>query len=104
MRAVADDHQAAALSAACRLPSGYWYGRWQVCSWSQGSCGGLNRGVVFIFDAVKRLPVLMLGGFTSIPGRRGLIIGVGESCLNSDRGGSPGGATENCLRLYARAC
>ena len=46
--------------------------------------------------ALKALPVLMLGGFTSIPGAivGGLIIGVGEKLFEFTLGGAVGGATE----------
>ena len=48
--------------------------------------------------ALKALPVLMLGGFTSIPGAivGGLIIGVGEKLFEYTIGAVYlGGATEN---------
>jgi len=48
-------------------------------------------------SALKALPVLMLGGFTSIPGAivGGLIIGVGEKLFEFTVGPLVGGATEN---------
>ena len=47
--------------------------------------------------ALKALPVLILGGFTSIPGAivGGLIIGVGEKVFELSVGPLIGGATEN---------
>ena len=47
--------------------------------------------------ALKALPVLILGGFTSIPGAivGGLIIGVGEKLFEFWVGPMIGGATEN---------
>ena len=47
--------------------------------------------------ALKALPVLMLGGFTSIPGAivGGLIIGAGEKLFEFFMGPIIGGATEN---------
>jgi branched-chain amino acid transport system permease protein len=47
--------------------------------------------------ALKALPVLILGGFTSIPGAivGGLIIGVGEKLFECAIGPMIGGATEN---------
>ena len=65
-----------------------------------GIMWGAKSGVQFSLSliALKALPVLMLGGFTSIPGAivGGLIIGVGEK-LFEFLIGQPylGGATEN---------
>ena len=65
-----------------------------------GIMWGSKSGVQFSLSliALKALPVLMLGGFTSIPGAiiGGLIIGVGEKLFEFSIG-LPflGGATEN---------
>ena len=83
MRAVADDHQAA-LSVGVSL-SFIWVMVWSVAGFVAlvaGIMWGTKSGVQFSLSliALKALPVLMLGGFTSIPGAivGGLIIGVGE--------------------------
>ena len=83
MRAVADDHQAA-LSVGVSL-NYIWVLVWSVAGFVAlvaGIMWGAKSGVQFSLSliALKALPVLMLGGFTSIPGAivGGLIIGVGE--------------------------
>ena len=83
MRAVADDHQAA-LSVGVSL-NFIWIMVWSVAGFVAlvaGIMWGTKSGVQFSLSliALKALPVLMLGGFTSIPGAivGGLIIGVGE--------------------------
>lgn len=83
MRAVADDHQAA-LSVGISLRF-IWVLVWSVAGFVAlvaGIMWGSKSGVQFSLSliALKALPVLMLGGFTSIPGAivGGLIIGVGE--------------------------
>ena len=64
-----------------------------------GIMWGAKSGVQFSLSliALKALPVLMLGGFTSIPGAivGGLIIGVGEALFEFSVGPLIGGATEN---------
>ncbi|MEP6065840.1 MAG: branched-chain amino acid ABC transporter permease, partial [Paracoccaceae bacterium] len=64
-----------------------------------GIMWGVKSGVQFSLSliALKALPVLMLGGFTSIPGAivGGLIIGVGEKLFEFEIGPLIGGATEN---------
>ncbi|MEM9763829.1 MAG: NAD-dependent epimerase/dehydratase family protein, partial [Pseudomonadota bacterium] len=64
-----------------------------------GVMWGAKLGVQFSLSliALKALPVLMLGGFTSIPGAiiGGLIIGVGEKVFEVYVGPMIGGATEN---------
>ena len=101
MRAVADDHQAA-LSVGISL-SFIWVLVWSVAGFVAlvaGIMWGAKSGVQFSLSliALKALPVLMLGGFTSIPGAivGGLIVGVGEK-LFEFLIGAPflGGATEN---------
>ena len=100
MRAVADDHQAA-LSVGVSL-SFIWVMVWSVAGFVAlvaGIMWGAKSGVQFSLSliALKALPVLMLGGFTSIPGAivGGLIIGVGEKLFEFAIGPIIGGATEN---------
>lgn len=100
MRAVADDHQAA-LSVGVSL-SFIWVMVWSVAGFVAlvaGIMWGTKSGVQFSLSliALKALPVLMLGGFTSIPGAivGGLIIGVGEKLFEFGLGPIIGGATEN---------
>jgi branched-chain amino acid transport system permease protein len=108
MRAVADDHQAA-LSVGVSL-NFIWILVWSLAGMVAlvaGIMWGAKSGVQFSLSliALKALPVLMLGGFTSIPGAivGGLIIGVGEKlfefCFGTGQcfGGAInlGGATEN---------
>jgi len=100
MRAVADDHQAA-LSVGISLRF-IWVLVWSVAGFVAlvaGIMWGAKSGVQFSLSliALKALPVLMLGGFTSIPGAivGGLIIGVGEKLFEFIVGPLVGGATEN---------
>ena len=71
LRAVADDHQAA-LSVGISL-SYIWVLVWSIAGFVAlvaGIMWGAKSGVQFSLSliALKALPVLMLGGFTSIPG------------------------------------
>jgi branched-chain amino acid transport system permease protein len=83
LRAVADDHQAA---QSVGIPLDYiWLIVWAVAgivALVGGMMWGVKLGVQFSLAqiALKALPVLILGGFTSIPGAivGGLIIGAGE--------------------------
>ena len=100
MRAVADDHQAA-LSVGISL-NFIWVMVWSLAGFVAlvaGIMWGTKSGVQFSLSliALKALPVLMLGGFTSIPGAivGGLIIGVGEKMFEFLVGPLVGGATEN---------
>jgi branched-chain amino acid transport system permease protein len=100
MRAVADDHQAA-LSVGVSL-NFIWIMVWTLAGFVAlvaGIIWGTKSGVQFSLSliALKALPVLMLGGFTSIPGAivGGLIIGVGEKLFEFAIGPLIGGATEN---------
>ena len=100
MRAVADDHQAA-LSVGISLRF-IWVLVWSIAGFVAlvaGIMWGSKSGVQFSLSliALKALPVLMLGGFTSIPGAivGGLIIGVGEKLFEFAIGPMIGGATEN---------
>ncbi len=83
LRAVADDHQAA-QSVGIPL-NRIWVIVWSVAgivAVVAGMVWGSKLGVQFSISlvALKALPVVILGGFTSIPGAiiGGLIIGVGE--------------------------
>ncbi|MEM7744156.1 MAG: branched-chain amino acid ABC transporter permease [Pseudomonadota bacterium] len=100
LRAVADDHQAA-LSVGISLQT-IWVIVWAVAgivALVAGIMWGAKSGVQFSLSliALKALPVLILGGFTSIPGAivGGLIIGVGEKLFEFTIGSAIGGATEN---------
>ncbi|MBK5934652.1 amino acid/amide ABC transporter membrane protein 1 (HAAT family) [Rhodovulum imhoffii] len=100
LRAVADDHQAA-LSVGVSLRF-IWVLVWSIAgivALVAGIMWGAKSGVQFSLSliALKALPVLMLGGFTSIPGAivGGLIIGVGEKLFEFTIGPMIGGATEN---------
>ena len=100
LRAVADDHQAA-LSVGISL-NFIWILVWSIAGFVAlvaGIMWGAKSGVQFSLSliALKALPVLMLGGFTSIPGAivGGLIIGVGEKLFEFLIGPMVGGATEN---------
>ena len=83
LRAVADDHQAA---QSIGIPlNRIWLIVWSVAGFvalMAGVIWGSQLGVQFSLSqvALKALPVVILGGFTSIAGAivGGLIIGVGE--------------------------
>ncbi len=100
LRAVADDHQAA-LTVGISLRT-IWVIVWSIAGFVAlvaGIMWGAKSGVQFSLSliALKALPVLILGGFTSIPGAivGGLIIGVGEKLFEYSIGSMIGGATEN---------
>ena len=100
LRAVADDHQAA-LSVGISLRT-IWIIVWSVSglvALVAGIMWGSKSGVQFSLSliALKALPVLILGGFTSVPGAiiGGLIIGVGEKIAEIYWGPLVGGAIEN---------
>ena len=100
LRAVADDHQAA-LSVGIPLKT-IWVVVWSVAgivAMVAGIMWGGKSGVQFSLSliALKALPVLILGGFTSVPGAivGGLIIGVGEKVAEVYWGPLFGGAIEN---------
>jgi len=83
LRAVADDH-AAALSIGIPLKS-IWALVWGIAgvvALVAGMLWGARSGVQFalVFVALKALPVLIIGGFTSVPGVivAGLIVGASE--------------------------
>jgi branched-chain amino acid transport system permease protein len=100
LRAVADDHQAA-LSVGISLHT-IWVVVWSVSgivALVAGIMWGSKSGVQFSLSliALKALPVLILGGFTSVPGAiiGGMIIGVGEKLAEVYFGPMVGGAIEN---------
>lgn len=100
LRAVADDHQAA-LSVGISLQT-IWVIVWSVAgivALVAGIMWGAKSGIQFSLSliALKALPVLILGGFESIPGAivGGLIIGVGEKVAEVYFGPMVGGAIEN---------
>jgi len=99
LRAVADDHQAA-LSIGIPLKN-IWAVVWSVAgfvAFVSGLIWGARNGVQFAltFVALKALPVLILGGFDSIPGAivGGLIIGAAEKLAEVYLGPMVGGGIE----------
>ncbi|MBL8443823.1 MAG: branched-chain amino acid ABC transporter permease [Zoogloeaceae bacterium] len=99
LRAVADDHQAA-LSIGIPLQH-IWAIVWAVAGFVAlvaGLIWGARSGVQFAltFTALKALPVLILGGFTSVPGAivGGLIIGASEKLAEVYIGPFVGGGIE----------
>ncbi len=100
LRAVADDHQAA-MSVGIPLKV-IWLIVWSVAgivALVAGILWGSKLGVQFSLAlvALKALPVLILGGFTSVPGAiiGGLIIGAGEKIAEVFWGDAFGGAIED---------
>ncbi len=100
LRAVADDHEAA-LSIGIPLKT-IWVVVWSVSglvALAAGIMWGAKSGVQFSLSliALKALPVLILGGFTSVPGAivGGILIGVGEKLAEVYWGPLVGGAIEN---------
>jgi len=99
LRAVADDHEAA-LSIGVPLRT-IWIVVWSVAgvvAIVAGLMWGAKSGVQFSLSliALKALPVLILGGFESVPGAivGGLIIGVGEKLGEVYWGPLVGGGTD----------
>ncbi len=99
LRAVADDHQAA-LAVGIPLQQ-IWGIVWGVAGFVAlvaGLLWGARSGVQFAltFVALKALPVLILGGFTSVPGAivGGLIIGASEKLAEVYIGPLVGGGIE----------
>ncbi|MGE5622725.1 MAG: branched-chain amino acid ABC transporter permease, partial [Bacillota bacterium] len=99
LRAVADDHQAA-LAVGIPLQQ-IWGIVWAVAGFVAlvaGMLWGARNGVQFAltFVALKALPVLILGGFTSVPGAiiGGLIIGASEKLAEVYLGPMVGGGIE----------
>jgi len=102
LRAVADSHQAA-LSVGISLEQ-IWVIVWftaGVVALTTGIMWGARSEVSFSLQiiALKALPVLILGGFTSIPGAiiGGLIIGIGEKLGEFYWGPLLGGGIESWL-------
>lgn len=100
LRAVADDHQAA-LSVGIPLKT-IWAIVWTVAGLVglvAGVMWGSKLGVQFSLAmvALKALPVLILGGFTSVPGAiiGGLIIGAGEKLAEVYWADAIGGGIED---------
>jgi branched-chain amino acid transport system permease protein len=99
LRAVADDHQAA---QSIGIPlSHIWVIVWSVAGFVAlvaGVIWGSKLGVQFALSqvALKALPVVILGGLTSVPGAilGGLIIGVGEKLSEVYLGPYVGGGIE----------
>jgi branched-chain amino acid transport system permease protein len=100
LRAVADDHQAA-QSVGIPL-NRIWVIVWSVAglvALVSGIVWGSKLGVQFSISqvALKALPVVILGGFTSVPGAiiGGLLIGLGEKLSEVYLGPTLGGGIEN---------
>ena len=99
LRAVADDHQAA---QSIGIPlARIWVIVWSVAGFVAlvaGMIWGSKLGVQFSLAqvALKALPVVILGGLTSVPGAivGGLIIGVGEKLSEVYIGPLVGGSIE----------
>ena len=99
LRAVADDHQAA---QSIGIPLNHiWVIVWSVAGFAAlvaGVIWGSKLGVQFSLSvlALKALPVVILGGLTSVPGAiiGGLIIGVGEKLSEVYIGPLLGGGIE----------
>ena len=99
LRAVADDHQAA-LAVGIPLQQ-IWGIVWAVAGFVAlvaGLLWGARNGVQFslTFLALKALPVLILGGFESVPGAivGGLIVGASEKLAEVYLGPYVGGGIE----------
>jgi len=107
LRAVADDHQAA---QSIGIPlNRIWVIVWSVAGFVAlvaGTVWGSKLDVQFSLAvlALKALPVVILGGFTSIPGAiiGGLLIGMGEKLSEVYLGPILGGGIENWF-AYALA-
>jgi branched-chain amino acid transport system permease protein len=99
LRAVADDHMAA---QSVGIPiSWIWFVVWLVAglvALVAATIWGTKLGVQFsiTFLALKALPVLIIGGFTSVPGAiiGGLIAGAGEKLAEAYLGPFIGGGIE----------
>jgi len=99
LRAVADSHRAA-LSVGISLEY-IWVVVWfaaGIVALVTGIMWGARSEVSFALEviALKALPVLILGGLTSVPGAivGGLIIGVGEKLIEFYWGPLVGGGTD----------
>jgi len=99
LRAVADDHAAA---QSVGIPINWiWFVVWlapaplaPVAATVWGTKLGVQFSIVFL--ALKALPVLIIGGFTSVPGAiiGGLIVGAGEKLAEAYLGPVIGGGIE----------
>jgi branched-chain amino acid transport system permease protein len=105
LRAVADSHKAA-LSVGISLEQ-IWVIVWfaaGLVALVTGIMWGARSEVSFSLQiiALKALPVLILGGFTSIPGAivGGLIIGIGEKLGEFYWGPLVGGGIESWLAYF----
>ena len=105
LRAVADDHQAA-LSVGITLQQ-IWVIVWfaaGIVALATGIMWGARSDVSFALEivALKALPVLILGGFTSIPGAiiGGLIIGISEKLAEFYWGPMVGGSIETWFPYF----
>ena len=106
LRAVADDHQAA-LAVGIPLKT-IWIIVWSVAGFVAlvaGIMWGGKAGVQFSLAliALKALPVLILGGFESVPGAiiGGLLIGIFEKVSEVYWGPAFGGAIEGWFAYMA---
>ena len=105
LRAVADSHKAA-LSVGISLNQ-IWVVVWftaGIVALATGIMWGARSEVSFALEiiALKALPVLILGGLTSVPGAivGGLIIGIGEKLGEFYWGGLVGGGIESWLAYF----
>ena len=109
LRAVADDHQAA---QSIGIPlNRIWVIVWSVAGFVAlvaGIIWGSKLGVQFSLSlvALKALPVVILGGLTSVPGAiiGGLIIGVGEKLSEVYLGPMLGGGIETWFAYGLALC
>ena len=105
LRAVADSHKAA-LSVGISLNQ-IWVVVWftaGIVALATGIMWGARSEVSFALEiiALKALPVLILGGLTSVPGAivGGLIIGIGEKLGEFYWGPLVGGGVESWLAYF----
>lgn len=105
LRAVADDHQAA-MSVGITLKQ-IWVIVWfaaGIVALATGIMWGARSDVSFALQiiALKALPVIILGGLTSIPGAivGGLIIGISEKIAEFYWGPLVGGSIESWIPYF----
>ncbi|HEV7914635.1 MAG TPA: branched-chain amino acid ABC transporter permease [Albitalea sp.] len=109
LRAVADDHQAA---QSIGIPlNRIWVIVWSVAGFAAlvaGIIWGSKLGVQFSLSvlALKALPLVILGGLTSVPGAivGGLILGVGEKLAEVFIGPMLGGGIEIWFAYVLALC
>lgn len=109
LRAVADDHQAA---QSIGIPlNRIWVIVWSVAGFValvSGVIWGSKLGVQFSLSvlALKALPLVILGGLTSVPGAivGGLILGVGEKLAEVFLGPYVGGGIEIWFAYVLALC